>query len=145
MLLLLVGCAYVIKPFLTALLVPNFDNLLRYARLKRIDFLTVCDLVNHPRVLELLRRRVEHLQAGLPGFQCIRRFTLLSRDFSAEEGEITPTLKVRRKAVAVKFAALIDGMYLSGDHGIHDAGFCIVDDPAPPAAGSGQDQGNPLE
>jgi long-chain acyl-CoA synthetase len=116
------------RPFLTALLVPNFDNLIRYAQLKQIDFLSMCDLVNHPRVLELLRRRVERLQAGQPGFQQIKRFTLLSRDFSAEGGEVTPTLKVRRQAVSEKFRHLIDSMYLPGDHGIHDAGFCIVDE-----------------
>jgi long-chain acyl-CoA synthetase len=133
------------KPFLTALLVPNFDNLIRYARLKKINFLTVCDLVNHPRVLELLRRRVEHLQTELPGFQQIRRFTLLSRDFSAEGGEITPTLKIRRRVIADKFRTLIDGMYLPSGHGIHDAGFCIVDSSAPDAAGSGQAAKNPLE
>lgn len=129
------------RPFLTALLVPNFDNLIRYAHLKKIDFLTICDLVNHPRVLELLRRRVEQLQEGFPGFQKIRRFTLLSRDFSAENGEVTPTLKIRRKVVAEKFAPLIDGMYLAGDHGIHDAGFCMVEETRP---GSGQEQKNPL-
>jgi long-chain acyl-CoA synthetase len=115
------------RPYLTALLVPNFANLIRYARLKNIDFLTMCDLVNHPRVLELLRRRVELLQAGQPGFQQVRRFTLLSRDFSAEGGEITPTLKIRRQAVTEKFRHIIDSMYLAGDHGMHDAGFCIID------------------
>ncbi|TLM68180.1 MAG: long-chain fatty acid--CoA ligase [Deltaproteobacteria bacterium] len=119
------------KPFLTALLVPNFDNLIRYARLKNIDFLTTCDLVNHPRVLELLRHRVERLQTGLPGFRQIKRFTLLSRDFSIEHGEITPTLKPRRRVIIDKFAPVIDGMYLAEDHGIHDAGFCIVDTTPP--------------
>lgn len=116
------------KPFLTALLVPNFDNLNRYARLKKIDFLTPCDLVNHPRILALLHKRVEALQQDLPGFQQIKRFTLLSRDFSAEGGEITPTQKLRRRVVAQKFRQVIEGMYLPTDHGVHDAGFCIIDD-----------------
>lgn len=137
------------RPFLTALLVPNLDNLIRYARLKQIDFLTMCDLVNHPRILELLRRRVEHLQEGLPGFQRVKRFTLLSRDFSAESGEITPTLKVRRRVVTEKFHTLIDSMYLAGDHGIHDAGFCVVDAAEPsspePSTGTGQKANNPLK
>ena len=56
----------------------------------------------------------------------VRRFTLMSRDFSAEHGEITPTLKLRRQAVIAKFSTVIDSMYLAGDHGIHDAGFCNV-------------------
>jgi long-chain acyl-CoA synthetase len=132
------------RPFLTALLVPNFDNLIRYARLKKLDFLSTCDLVNHPRVLELMRRRVERLQAGLPGFQQVKRFTLMSRDFSAEHGEITPTLKLRRRVVLEKFGTVIDSMYLSGDHGIHDAGFCIVDTTAPAESGSSQTGENPL-
>ncbi|MCK7497836.1 MAG: AMP-binding protein [Comamonadaceae bacterium] len=138
------------RPFLTALLIPNFDNLIRYSHLKKIDFLSMCDLVNHPQVLELLRRRVEHLQTGLPGFQQIRRFILLSRDFSAESGEITPTLKIRRKVVLDKFRTAIDGMYLADDHGIHDAGFCLVDEPVAGSAGAGstgavQAGGNTLE
>ncbi len=133
------------RPFLTALLVPNFDNLIRYARLKKLDFLSMCDLVNHPRVLDLLRRRVEQLQAGLPGFQQVKRFTLLSRDFSAESGEVTPTLKIRRQAVAEKFRPVIDSMYLAGDHGIHDAGFCVVVDAGTGPGGAGQTGNNPLE
>jgi long-chain acyl-CoA synthetase len=133
------------RPFLTALLVPNFDNLIRYAHLKQIDFLSLCDLVNHPRILELLRRRVEHLQAGQPGFQQVKRFTLLSRDFSAEGGEVTPTLKVRRQAVSEKFRHLIDSMYLAGDHGIHDAGFCIVDENVADARETGNPTANPLK
>lgn len=124
------------RSYLVALLVPNFDNLGRYARMKRIDFLTMCDLVNHPQILALLRRRVEELQAGLPGFQKIKRFTLLSRDFSAESGEITPTQKIRRRIVEEKFRSLIEGMYQNTDHGIHDAGFCIVD---PEGENSGKD------
>jgi long-chain acyl-CoA synthetase len=133
------------RPFLTALLVPNFANLIRYAHLKNIDFLTMCDLVNHPRVLELLRRRVEHLQAGLPGFQQVKRFTLLSRDFSAESGEITPTLKIRRHAVNEKFRHLIDSMYLASGHGIHDAGFCIVDAAVSDTGKAGQTGNNSIE
>lgn len=133
------------RPFLTALLVPNFDNLIRYARLKQIDFLSMCDLVNHPRILELLRRRVEHLQAGQPKFQQVKRFTLLSRDFSAEGGEVTPTLKVRRQAVSEKFRHLIDSMYLAGDHGIHDAGFCIVDQTGANAREAGNPPANPVK
>lgn len=116
------------RAFLTALIVPNFDNLGRYARLKGISFLTHCDLVNHPQVLSLLRRRIEALQQESPGFMQIRRFTLLSRDFLAENGELTQTLKIRRRVVAKKFHHVIEGMYMHKDHGIHDHGFCIRDE-----------------
>ena len=116
------------KPFLTALLVPNFENLEKYARYKEIDFLNHCDLVNHPQILDLVRRRINTMQDDLPAFSRIKRFTLLSRDFSAEREEITPTLKIKRKVVAKNFLQVIEGMYRAQDHGSHDSGFCIVEE-----------------
>lgn len=115
------------KPFLTALVVPNFDNIEKYAREQRIDFLNHCDLVNHPRILQLIRERVDRHQANMPSFQRIKRFTLLSRDFSGSEGEVTPTLKVKRKVVTEHFRRVLEGMYLALDHGAHDSGFCIIE------------------
>ncbi len=115
------------KPFLTALLVPNFDTLEKYAQIKGIDFLNHCDLVNHPRILDIIRRRIDRLQLELPSYQKIKRFTLLSRDFSKEDGEVTPTLKIKRNVVSRNFQRILDGMYLAKDHGIHDSGFCVVE------------------
>jgi len=114
------------KPYLVALLVPNFDNLENYAKMKKISYLNHCDLVNHPQVLHLLRRRIDLRQEGLPGFQHIKRFTLMSRDFAGDE--VTPTLKLKRKIVRERYRELIEGMYSAQDHGIHDGGFCMSDD-----------------
>jgi long-chain acyl-CoA synthetase len=113
------------KPFLTALLVPNFDNLEKYARYKRINFLNHCDLVRHPRILDLVRRRIDRLQADLPPFQRIRRFALLSRDFGKEE--MTPTMKLKRRVVREHFHRTLEEMYLPRDHGVHDSGVCHVE------------------
>jgi long-chain acyl-CoA synthetase len=114
------------KPYLTALLIPNLENLEAYARHKKIDFLDPCDLVNHPQVLQLIRRRIDALQEGYPSFQRIKRFTLLSRDFSKEE--MTPTLKVKRKLVTENFHKVLEEMYLPRDHGLHDSGFCVLEE-----------------
>jgi len=116
------------KPYLTALLVPNFENLEKYARYKKLSFLNLCDLVNHPQVLNLIRRRIDALQKDLPSFNQVKRFTLLSRDFTSADGEITPTLKLKRKVVKKNFHQVLEGMYLAEDHGRHDSGFCIVED-----------------
>lgn len=113
------------RPFLTALLVPNFDNLENYARIKEISHLNHCDLVNAPQVLDLIRRRIDRLQHGSPGFMHVKRFTLLSQDFAGDE--ITPTMKLRRKVVREHFASTIEQMYEAKDHGRHDVGFCIVE------------------
>lgn len=116
------------KPYLVALLVPNFDNLEKYARFKELDYLNECGLVSHPRVLDLIRRRIDKLQEDLPAFSQVKRFTLLSRDFSGDQGEVTPTLKIKRKVVADRFDKLLEGMYLAKDFETHDSGFCIIDD-----------------
>lgn len=113
------------RPFLTALLVPNLDNLEKFAREARIDFLDHCDLVNHPQVLALIRDRVDRLQKDMTSFQRIKRFILLSQDFSRDE--ITPTMKLKRKVITEHFQDILDGMYAARDHGVHDAGFCMVE------------------
>lgn len=115
------------KPFLTALLVPNFDNLESYARHKNFEYLNHCDLVSHPRVLDLIRRRVDKLQADLPSHHHIKRLTLLSRDFSKEDGEVTPTMKVKRNVVQEHFHKILEEMYKAKDHGTHDQAFCVVE------------------
>jgi long-chain acyl-CoA synthetase len=99
------------KPYLTALLVPNFDNLEKYARTNKLDFVSHCDLVAHPAVLELIQQHIDSLQKELPSFQKIKRFTLLPRDFSREDGELTPTLKVKRNIVATRFHNVLEEMY----------------------------------
>jgi long-chain acyl-CoA synthetase len=114
------------KPYLTALLIPNLENLESYARHRKIDFLDHCDLVNHPQILNLIRRRIDALQEGYPSFQRIKRFTLLSRDFSKDE--MTPTLKVKRKLVTERFHKILEEMYLPRDHGLHDSGSCVLEE-----------------
>lgn len=118
------------KPYLTALLVPNMEALERFALRNKIDFLNHCDLVTHPRILELVREHVDQLQKDLPSFSRIKRFVLISRDFSSEGDEITPTLKLKRQVIARNFHRVLEGMYLAKDHGVHDSGFCIVGDGA---------------
>ena len=105
------------KPFLTALLVPNFDNLERYAKLKKISYLNHCDLIRQPRVLDLFRRRIDELQEEMPSHHKVKRFTLISRDFTNEEGEITPTMKIRRKNIIQNFKHVLEGMYLAPGKG----------------------------
>lgn len=122
------------KPYLIALLVPNFENLEKYARLKEIDYLNECGLVSHPRILNLVRRRMDRLQSDLPAFSQVKRFTLVSRDFSADVGEITPTMKIKRRVIQQRFSQLLEGMYLAKDFENHDSGFCVIDDSVEPVS-----------
>ncbi|MGE4544261.1 MAG: long-chain fatty acid--CoA ligase [Pedobacter sp.] len=120
------------KPYLTALLVPDFEILESFARRNKIDFLNHCDLVTHPRILDLVREHIDTLQEDLPSYSRIKRFILISREFSSEGNEITPTLKLKRHIIASNFHRVLEGLYLAEDHGIHDSGFCIVGEPDEP-------------
>ena len=69
------------------------------------------DLTNHPLVLEFYKKRIELQSKFLARYETIKKFKLLSKPFSIEGGEITATLKLKRKKINEKFKALIDSMY----------------------------------
>jgi long-chain acyl-CoA synthetase len=68
-------------------------------------------VVGHPEFRERIREAVRRGNQGLAHVEQVRRFVILDRDFSQEEGELTPTMKVKRKEVEQKYAALFDRMY----------------------------------
>jgi long-chain acyl-CoA synthetase len=99
------------KPYLTALIVPNLERLLDFARDKRIHYYDIDDLVIHEPVVKLLEQRIAEINKKLAQFESIKKFVLLPRDFSIEGGELTPTLKMRRKIIFEKYRDKIEGMY----------------------------------
>ncbi|MGE5047285.1 MAG: AMP-dependent synthetase/ligase [Deltaproteobacteria bacterium] len=72
---------------------------------------TYAEATRHPAVRQKIQEAVDRLNATLPSYETIKRFHILDRDFSQETGELTPTLKVKRKACTQKFKKEIDGMY----------------------------------
>ncbi len=101
------------RPYLTALIVPNFDALKGLAMRQGIPYIKPEELVRHPRVLEFITERIEQRQKDLSSYEKIKKFTLLENKLTIEGGEITPTLKVKRKVVAEKYKSIFDGMYQS--------------------------------
>jgi long-chain acyl-CoA synthetase len=99
------------RPYVTALVVPNFAQLEVYARAHGIAFVTQADLVHHPAIHTLFERAIAETTAGLARFEQIKRFTLLEREFRQDDGDLTPTLKVRRRIISEKFAPMIEAMY----------------------------------
>jgi long-chain acyl-CoA synthetase len=99
------------RPYCVALLVPNFANLEAEAKAKGWPAGSRRELLASPGARSLYQGVIDELNAGLAPFETIKRFELLDRDLSAEAGELTPTLKVRRKIVSQTFAGLIEGMY----------------------------------
>jgi long-chain acyl-CoA synthetase len=98
------------QPYIVALIVPNFVNLEAHAKAQGWPT-TRHELLAHPGTHALYQAEIDRVNADLAPFETVKRFELLDRDLTAESGELTPTLKVRRKIVVEKFANLISGMY----------------------------------
>lgn len=99
------------RMYCTALVVPDFDALKAYASERGIGPLHNHELVRHPDIYALIEKDIEEIQKDLANFERVRKFILLAKPFTIEDGELTPTQKVRRKVVEEKYAHLIERMY----------------------------------
>ncbi len=99
------------RMFLTALIVPDFDALKEYADGSGIRYEGTADLVAKPEIQNLIEKQIASIQKDLASYERVRKFTLLNQPFSIDDGELTPTQKVKRKFVEQKYSALIERMY----------------------------------
>jgi len=99
------------RKYLSALIVPNFEMLEREAKAAGVQTTSPEELVAHPLVISMVQKEIDRFNQNLDRQEKIRKFTLLPRDFSIETGEMTPSMKVKRKAVDEKYKPLIDAMY----------------------------------
>jgi long-chain acyl-CoA synthetase len=99
------------RKFLIALIVPNFEKLERDAASMGVQYNTREELVGHDRVKSLIQSELDRFNQNLDRQEKIRRFALLPRDFTIEEDEITPSLKVKRKVIDKKYKHVIDKLY----------------------------------
>ena len=99
------------RKFPAALIVPNFEMLESYASLKELDINTPDEFCRHPRILDLFSRQIGGIIAGLSQFEKVKKFALLERELTVESGELTPTLKVRRRIIDERYRDLIDEIY----------------------------------
>ena len=99
------------RKFPAALIVPNFEMLESYARLKGLDLHTPRDFCENPKILDLIERQVAAQTANLAQFEKVKKIALLENEMTVEGGELTPTLKVRRKIVDEKYRSVIDKIY----------------------------------
>lgn len=99
------------KKFISALIVPNPEEAKKLLGEKEYESLSPKDLTQHPKIHQAIQEAVDAVNARLARYEQIKRFALLTNIFSLETGEITPTLKVRRKAVIDQYIKLIDALY----------------------------------
>jgi long-chain acyl-CoA synthetase len=99
------------RKFPAALIVPDWERLQSYVKLKGIKAETRAELCHHPRIIDLFERQVAARTADLAQYEKVKRIALLERELTVEGGELTPTLKVKRRVVDEKYRDLIDRIY----------------------------------
>ena len=99
------------RKFVSALIIPDYALLEEYARGHGIPFGSRKELCADARIHEMMAERMETMQQQLASYEKIKRFTLLPEHFTMERGELTNTLKIRRKVLAKNYAAEIEKMY----------------------------------
>ncbi|MEH0155853.1 long-chain fatty acid--CoA ligase [Limibacter armeniacum] len=100
------------RKFVSALIVPAFETLESYAKEAGIAFKDRVELIRNAEVIKLFENRINDLQKNLARFEQVKKFTLLPKEFTIENGEITPTLKIRRKTILQNFSSEIEAMYI---------------------------------
>ena len=99
------------RKFISALIVPDFEKVEAHAQRNGIRFSGRRDLVQNDAIVRFLLEEVDRSTPGLAPYEKVKKIALLERDFEIEEGEITPTLKVKRNVIEKKYKDLIESLY----------------------------------
>lgn len=99
------------RKYLVALVLIDEDNVTKFAQDQRIPFATFADLTQNPEVHRLIEREVNGVNKTLSQVETIKKFALLPRRFYEEEGDVTPTKKVKRRNLEKRYAGLIASLY----------------------------------
>ncbi|MCB2193882.1 MAG: long-chain fatty acid--CoA ligase, partial [Deltaproteobacteria bacterium] len=99
------------RKFVSALIFIDEDNVVKFAQDSKIPFTTYASLTQAKEVKELIGREIEDVNKTLARVEQIKRFTILPKKLLEEDGEVTPTMKVKRKYINETYKDLIDAMY----------------------------------
>ncbi len=99
------------KKYIVALLTLDTMNLKKFAEEKAISYQNIATLTQNPIVLETIRREISEVNHQLASFETIKRFSILQQEFTVEAGELTPSLKVKRKVLDQKFKKQLEALY----------------------------------
>jgi long-chain acyl-CoA synthetase len=99
------------RKYLVALILVDEDNVAKFCQDHRIPFTTFAELTQNPEVQKLIQQEVEKVNRTLSQVETIKKFALLPRRFYEEEGDVTPTKKVKRRSIEMRYADLIASLY----------------------------------
>jgi len=97
--------------FIGALIVPDFEVLERWAKRHKISFVSREDLITNRLVVEKVMRRVHKVNTQFSNYEQVKKIALLSQEMTQESGELTPTMKVKRRIINEKYQKQIDDLY----------------------------------
>ncbi|MBW1942923.1 MAG: AMP-binding protein, partial [Deltaproteobacteria bacterium] len=99
------------RKFLSSLIMIDEDNVVKYAQDNKVQFSTYRDLTESAEIIRLIQSELNKVNEELARVEQIKKFTILPKKLYEEDGEVTPTMKVKRKYVNEAFKDLIEGMY----------------------------------
>jgi long-chain acyl-CoA synthetase len=99
------------RKFLVAIIVIDEDNVVKYAQDNKIQYTTYATLTQHPEITKLIQKEVDAVNKTLANVETVKKFTVLSKKLFVEDGEVTPTMKVKRKYINEAFKDQIEAMY----------------------------------
>lgn len=99
------------KNFTAGLILPNFEHLESWCKIKGIEFTTNQAIIKNPKIINRIQREVDTQNTHLDKTEQIKKFVLIADEWSIESGELSPTLKLRRKFVHEKYNDVIDTIY----------------------------------
>jgi long-chain acyl-CoA synthetase len=103
------------RKFMSVLIIPNFEKLEEYAKFNNIWYEDRKDLVKNDLIIKFMEAEIDRATPHLASYEKIKKIALLDREFEVEEGEITPTLKVKRNIIEEKYKDVIQSLYIEAE------------------------------
>jgi long-chain acyl-CoA synthetase len=103
------------RKYVSALIVPDFERLRAWAKEQGVSTINKQELISDRRVIDMIKADVARLTRELADYEKVKRIALLADEFSVDGGELTPTLKVKRRVVEEKYGELIESLYSGGE------------------------------
>jgi long-chain acyl-CoA synthetase len=99
------------KTYLTTLITLNQEKVMKFARENSLSFIDFADLTRKQEIIDLIHGEIEKKNRELARIENIRKFTILDKEFSQADEEVTPTFKIKRNVVTRKYKHMVDAMY----------------------------------
>ncbi len=99
------------KPYIVALITLDIERIIDYAKENKLRYLDISDLSKNEKILKLIKREIEKVNKNLAKVETVKKFSILPQDFSIDSGELTSTLKLKRRIIYKKYRDVIECLY----------------------------------